>query len=165
MAALPHGPGLFSASLAGRWEWRGTTLVDALGHQIAAVRSDILVVGEERVLLEYSGPGHRFRMRATTGLGEVTTVRQEGWGNRKLVADCNGRSYTLLASREPRRREIFSPAGLVAVVRPRGQERVEIVDSPGYTTTAPLMDEVLLSWACVLVDAASNHRKHSTRAW
>ncbi|WKD58905.1 hypothetical protein [Corynebacterium caspium] len=158
MSNRPYGPGLFSASEVGKWEWRGNVLVDALGHQIAAVRSDVLVVGEERILIEYSHSALKFRIRATTGNGEISTVRQRGISLKDLDADCAGRKYTLTrTSLWSKERVINSDSGLVAIVRPLPCGNVEILDKPGETAITPLVDAVFLSWACVLADAAVRH--------
>ncbi|WP_336884588.1 hypothetical protein [Corynebacterium renale] len=49
----------------------------------------------------------------------------------------------------------------MAVVRPLISGRVEIVDQPGVTATAPFIDAVFLSWGCVLADSPLTHPRQA----
>ncbi|MCF4006200.1 hypothetical protein L1O03_03270 [Corynebacterium uropygiale] len=138
----------------GIWTWSGNDLIDQQGGIVASVISDVIYLGEERLLIESSpGPWH-FRARATTGEGEVYTLIQNSLSVARLSADCVGRRYTLERTSPWRKeRRILDASGApCAVVTPRVSGKVEVSDAVDYAPL-PLIDAVFLSWGCVLVDS------------
>lgn len=137
----------------GTWEWHGNELFDAQGVRLALVRSDVLYHGDERVLIEYS-PRGRFRVRATTSTGAVYTIVQRGLSVQRLLGACEGRSYELDRTTLWRKeRTISAGQKVVAVTRPRISGKMEIASAPGAgEQPLPVLDAIVLSWACVLVD-------------
>lgn len=157
---------LFSASEAGHWEWRGNVLFDANNQAIANVNTDVLIVGQHRLLIEHTPGTLRFRARATSNFGEVFTIYQPGLTLNSLEAQCGDRHYRLpRTSLWRKERAIYTAdGGLMAVVRPLISGRVEIVDQPGVTATAPFIDAVFLSWGCVLADSPLTHPRQARPA-
>lgn len=147
--------GIFSEPSSGKWVWEGNALYDPVGKMIAEVRTDLIYVGGERLLVEYSPGPFRFRARATSANGDVFTLWQVGYTVNKLAADCAGRSYTLeRISMWRKERRILTAEGMpAATVRPLVSGKVEISDDTDETPL-PTVDAVFLTWACVLVDAA-----------
>lgn len=138
----------------GKWIWVGNDLIDQQGGVVASVISDVIYLGEERLLIESSpGPWH-FRARATSGDGEVFTLIQKSLTVSQLVADCAGRKYRLerISAWRKERRIINESGQLCAHVCPRVSGKVEVSDAPEYATM-PLKDAVFLTWGCVLVDS------------
>ncbi|WP_370513874.1 hypothetical protein [Corynebacterium sp. zg331] len=141
------------AVAAGRWVWRGNELIDANGHMIASVRSDVLHCGEERLLIE-SSAGPRFRARATSTSGEVLTIAQAGFTVHRLRARCAEREYELARSSPWRKqRLILSEGAALVVVRPLMSGCVEVEEAPDAPRAIASLDAMFLSWACVLVDS------------
>lgn len=139
---------------AGPWFWEGNELLDAHRNLVAAVRSDVIFFGSERLLVE-SEPGPiQFRARATTGDGRVFTLAQNGFTVGTLYADCAGRLYELSRTSIWRKERtiIDASGGMVARVRPLISGRVELHAGPTYDDLPPI-DAVFLSWGCVLVDS------------
>ncbi|MDO5513257.1 hypothetical protein [Corynebacterium sp.] len=138
----------------GPWFWEGNELFDARRELLATVRSDVILFGDDRLLVE-SEPGPiQFRARATTGDGRVFTLAQNGFTVSILHADCAGREYTLRRSSIWRKeRAIYNAWGeIVARVRPLISGRVELHAGPTADELPPI-DAVFLSWGCVLVDS------------
>ncbi len=138
----------------GPWTWEGNELLDACRNRVAAVRSDVIFLGSERLLVE-SDPGPiQFRARATTGDGRVFTLAQNGLTVGTLSADCDGRLYELRRTSIWRKERIIldTAGGVVARVRPLISGRVELHAGPAYDDLPPI-DAVFLSWGCVLVDS------------
>lgn len=147
--------GIFTNPPAEMWVWEGNELYDSLGKMIAEVRTDVIYVAGERLLVEYSPGPFRFRARATSANGDVFTLWQAGYTVSKLAADCAGRSYRLdRTSAWRKERRILDPQGqLVATVRPLVSGKVEITDHTA-AGDLPTVDTVFLTWGCVLVDSA-----------
>lgn len=138
----------------GIWTWSGNALIDQRGGVVASVISDVIYLGEDRLLVESSpGPWH-FRARATTGEGEIYTLAQTSLSIARLSADCVGRRYTLERTSPWRKeRRILDASGQpCAVITPRVSGKVEVSDTPEFQPL-PLIDAVFLSWGCVLVDS------------
>lgn len=141
------------------WLWHANELHDNHGGLLAVVRSDVIYTDDERILVEYSPGPLRFSCRATTADGEVITVRQPGLTISRLDAHCGDRTYELARRTIWRKeREIRLPdpntgsSRVAVVVRPKSSGDVEVVDGEG-SDLMPLRDAIVLSWACVLVDA------------
>ncbi|WP_454044904.1 hypothetical protein [Corynebacterium sp. Marseille-Q2516] len=138
---------------ASTWVWEGNELIDApSGEVLASVRSDVLHIGDERILIEHSAaaPMTRFWARATTSSGQVLTIAQDGLTVAQLRARCADRDYTLVRTSLWRTQRVVrdGQGREVAHVRPLISGRVEfIAEHPR------LLDAVFLSWGCVLVDA------------
>ncbi|RSZ62431.1 hypothetical protein EAH68_09850 [Corynebacterium hylobatis] len=138
----------------GPWTWEGNELFDAHRSRLAAVRSDVIIFDSERLLIESEPGPFQFRARATTGDGRVFTLVQSRMTVSTLLADCDGRRYTLQRSSVWRKaRHIIDADGdIVARVRPLISGRVEFHPGPAVADL-PLVDAVFLSWGCVLVDS------------
>ncbi|QGU01609.1 hypothetical protein CKALI_03630 [Corynebacterium kalinowskii] len=136
-----------------RWTWIGNELFDSPGRLLATVRSDVIDVDGDRLLIECSpGPLH-FRARATSTNGEVFTVSQRGFTVSTLIASCGNASYILERTSVWRKeRCIRGASGPLAYVRPMISGKVEMVGTD-LADTLPDMHAVFLSWACVLVDS------------
>ncbi|AIG64500.1 hypothetical protein CATYP_07775 [Corynebacterium atypicum] len=135
------------------WVWHGNELVGPVGR-LAQVRSDVVYVADERALVEYER-GRRFRMRATATSGDVFTVVQRGLTVSRLAACCQGRDYDVdRVSVWRKERRVFSHGKEVGQILPRISGKVEIL-GPIVAGEVPLIDAVVISWACVLVDASS----------
>lgn len=146
--------GIFTEPSTGKWVWEGNELFDTRGKVVAEVRTDVIYIGADRLLVEYSPGPFRFRVRATNGDGSIFTLTQSGYTVSKLVANCAGRRYVLERSSVWRKeRRIFDARGDVAVtVRPLASGKVEVLDGP-VQAKLPTMDAVFLTWGCVLVDS------------
>ncbi|AGF73070.1 hypothetical protein [Corynebacterium halotolerans] len=145
--------GFFSEQGRGRWTWEGNELVDARGDVIAAVRSDVIILGSERLLIESTPGPLQFRARATTGDGAIFTLSQAGMTVGTLTANCDGRDYLLKRTSLWRKeRAIIGSDGVTATVRPLISGKVEVYDGP-HTASMPAIDAVFLTWGCVLVDS------------
>ncbi len=154
MADMSERAGIFSDDgNRGLWVWRGNELVDAHGDVIAVVRSDVIFLGQDRLLIEsVPGPLH-FRARATTGDGRIFTLGQNGMTVGVLNANCDGRRYELKRTSPWRKqRVIVNRAGVAATVRPLISGKVEVQSGP-VDNELPLIDAVFLTWGCVLVDS------------
>lgn len=150
---MPDKAGFFSEQPRGRWVWEGNELVDARGDTIAVVRSDVIILGSDRLLVESTPGPIQFRARATTGDGRIFTLGQAGMTVNHLAADCDGRPYSLRRTSLWRKeRAIANSEGVTAVVRPLISGKVEVHDGP-RSTGMPLIDAVFLTWGCVLVDS------------
>lgn len=139
---------------AGPWVWEGNELFDAQRGRVAAVRSDVIIFDSERLLIESEPGPFQFRARATTSDGRVFTLTQSGMTVSTLLADCDGRRYTLQRSSIWRKaRHILDASGaIIARVKPLISGRVEF-HPVGRCEDLPLADAVFLSWGCVLVDS------------
>ncbi len=145
--------GFFSEQPRSRWLWQGNELLDARGDVIAVVRSDVIILGRERLLVESTAGPMQFRARATTGDGRIFTLGQAGMTVNTLIASCDGRDYTLRRRSLWRKERLISHAeGVTAIVRPLISGRVEVHDGP-YSADMPTLDAVFLTWGCVLVDS------------
>ncbi|MGD7002855.1 hypothetical protein [Corynebacterium halotolerans] len=146
--------GIFTDPSSGKWVWEGNQLFDQLGTMIAEVRTDVIYVGQERLLVEYSPGPFRFRARATSANGDVFTLSQAGYTVNKLEADCAGRRYVLERISMWRKERRIRTAGgkQAAVVRPMVSGKVEVSDDPA-DEQLPTVDAVFLTWGCVLVDS------------
>ncbi|WIM67073.1 hypothetical protein QP027_08035 [Corynebacterium breve] len=146
--------GIFTGGTGGKWVWEGNELFDAHTNPIALVRSDVLLVGEQRLLIEYSpGPQH-FVVRATSVDGTLYRVSQKGFTVSQLEGECDGRHYALNRNRWwSKQRNIVNDWGdIVATVNPLISGRVEVLDGPAIDDV-PTLDLVFLTWALVLVDS------------
>lgn len=136
------------------WVWVGNELFDTQRDIVARVRSDVIFFDSERLLIESEPGPFQFRARATTGDGRVFTLAQAGMTVAVLLADCDGRKYTLRRTSVWRKaRHILDADGdIVAHVRPLISGRLEFHPGPAFADL-PLIDAVFLSWCCVLVDS------------
>lgn len=135
------------------WTWTGNELHDRAGRLIATVRSDVIDVAGDRLLIESSPGPFQFRARATTTHGEVFTVRQRGFTISTLIANCGKPSYILERTSVWRKeRCIRGASGPLAYVRPMVSGKVEMLGTE-LAEKLPELHAVFLSWACVLVDS------------
>ncbi|WP_080793903.1 hypothetical protein [Corynebacterium pacaense] len=147
--------GIFGAHAQEIWVWMGNELFDDNGGVIAEVRSDVLYVAHERMLIESTRGSMKFRCRATTAGGEVYTITQESFTVSELHASCGQRSYTLRRVSPWRKERVIDNTGVeVARVRPMTSGRVEFQVGTVGDEKLPFIDAVFLSWGCVLVDSA-----------
>lgn len=152
--------GIFGSHAQEMWVWMGNELFDDNGNVIADVRSDVLYVANERMLIESTPGSMRFRCRATTAGGEVYTMRQESFTVSELNASCGVRDYTLRRVSLWRKMRIIENGGVeVARVRPMTSGRVEFLVGTVGDEKLPFVDAVFLSWGCVLVDSAVRRPK------
>lgn len=142
------------------WTWTGNELRDELGGPIAYVRSDVIIAGEERLLVE-STPGiFGFRARVTSKAGQVFTVHQRGITVGRLVGRCGPKSYDLQrVSVWRKERVIYGARGPVMRIRPLISGKVQVVGEE-FADDIPNLDAVFLSWACVLVDSPVRRPKY-----
>lgn len=147
--------GIFGVQTQENWVWLGNELFDESNEIIADVRSDVLYVAKERLLIESTPGPMKFRCRATTSGGSVFTIAQESFSVAELVARCGSRTY-LLRRVSPWRKERIITNGReeVARMRPMTSGRVEFQVGTAGEDKLPFVDAVFLSWGCVLVDSA-----------
>lgn len=147
--------GIFGSHTEETWVWLGNELFDESGEVIADVRSDVLYVDRERLLIESTPSTMRFRCRATLSGGEVYTMTQSSFSVGELTAVCGRRTY-LLKRVSPWRKEraIINNGVEVARLRPMTSGKVEFIVGAADNDALPFVDAVFLSWACVLVDSA-----------
>ena len=149
--------GLFADESPDRWVWADGYLRDGHGDVIAMMSAGVIHTADDRILVERSAPGLRFRCRATLSGGDVYTVAQQGLTVRRLTGYCAGTRYTLRRrSLFGTHRDIIGPTGIVASTHPDLRGGLEIFDGPRHTDL-PTVHGVVLSWACVLVDAAERN--------
>ena len=87
--------GIFTGGGEGTWVWRGNELLDSNSVHIAHVRSDVLIMGRKRLLIESTpGPRH-FTVRATADDGTLYTITQQSFTVSQLAARCDDRPYSL----------------------------------------------------------------------
>ncbi|MDU0479254.1 hypothetical protein QVA66_08385 [Staphylococcus chromogenes] len=142
------------------WTWTGNELRDELGTLIAHVRADVIIVGEERLLIESTPGTLGFRARATSKSGQVFIVHQRGLTVHRLVARCGKNSYDLQRENIWRKeRVIFGARGPLVRVKPLISGKVKVV-ADEYVDDLPNLDAVFLSWACVLVDCPVRRPKY-----
>ncbi len=147
--------GIFGAHAQETWVWLGNELFDDAGEIIADVRSDVLYVAKERLLIESTPGPMKFRCRATTSGGEVYTITQESFSVAELTATCGNRSYELSRVSPWRKKRVITNGGVkVASMRPMTSGRVEFHVGTAGDEKLPFVDAVFLSWGCVLVDSA-----------
>ncbi|MCK7675120.1 hypothetical protein [Corynebacterium pygosceleis] len=149
--------GLFVEEPSGHWIWADGYLRDGHGDIIAMMSAGVIHTEDDNILIERSAPGLRFRCRATLSGGEVYTVVQQGLTVRRLTAYCAGTHYTL------RRRSLFGvdrdiigPGGVIASTHPDLRGALEVHDGPRHTDLT-MLEGIVLSWACVLVDAVEHN--------
>ncbi|WP_257160507.1 hypothetical protein [Corynebacterium cystitidis] len=150
----PNKAGIFTGGGEGKWVWRGNELFDANSVLIAHVRSDVLIMGRKRLLVEYTpGPRH-FTVRATADDGTLYTITQQGFTVGQLAGRCDDRPYSLNRVRWwSKEREILDAAGaVVARAQPLISGMVEVIDEPAIDDV-PTLDLVFLTWGLVLVDS------------
>ncbi|MEJ5998498.1 hypothetical protein [Corynebacterium sp. H130] len=136
-----------------RWTWTGNELHDSAGHLVATVRSDVIDLDGDRLLIESTPGPFRFRARATTTNGEVFTVSQRSFTVNTLVAQCGPSGYILERTSIWRKERVIRDAiGDLAYVRPMVSGKVEMVGTE-LANKLPDLHAVFLSWACVLVDS------------
>ncbi|STC68557.1 hypothetical protein [Corynebacterium pilosum] len=146
--------GIFTGGGEGTWVWRGNELLDSNSVHIAHVRSDVLIMGRKRLLIESTpGPRH-FTVRATADDGTLYTITQQSFTVSQLAARCDDRPYSLnRVNWWSKEREILNAAGHVAArVKPLISGKVEVVDGPAIDEV-PTLDLVFLTWGLVLVDS------------
>lgn len=152
--------GIFGAHAQETWVWLGNELFDETGEIIADVRSDVLYVAQERLLIESTPGPMRFRCRATTSDGSVYTITQESFSVGELSARCGDRSYELKRTSPWRKERVIINGGVeVARMRPMTSGRVEFHVGTAGEEKLPFVDAVFLSWGCVLVDSAVRRPK------
>lgn len=152
--------GIFGRHAEETWVWQGNELFDGSGAVISDVRSDVLYVADERLLIESTPGTMKFRCRATLSGGEVYTVMQESFTVADLKAICGKRTYELKRVSPWRKERIISNNGLeVARMRPMTSGKVEFIVGTAGEDALPFVDAVFLSWACVLVDSAVRRPK------
>ena len=152
--------GIFGAHTRETWAWLGNELFDESGEIIADVRSDVLYVAHERLLIESTPGAMRFRCRATTSDGSVYTITQESFSVSELVARCGDRVYELRRVSPWRKERMITNGGVeVARMRPMTSGRVEFQVGTAGEEKLPFVDAVFLSWGCVLVDSAVRRPK------
>lgn len=135
------------------WSWTGNELFDSAGRLIATVRSDVIDVEGDRLLIESSPGPLQFRARATTTNGQVFTVSQRGFTVSTLVAQCGSSGYVLERTSVWRKERVIRDAtGTLAVVRPMVSGKVDIIGTE-LADKLPDLHAIFLSWACVLVDS------------
>ncbi|QMV84927.1 hypothetical protein HW450_11410 [Corynebacterium hindlerae] len=136
-----------------RWTWTGNELHDSTGLLLATVRSDVIDIEGDRLLIESSPGPLRFRARATSTNGDVYTVYQRGFTVSTLVANCGDTSYALERTSVWRKERVIRGArGVLAHVRPMISGKVELIGTE-RAEILPTVHAVFLSWACVLVDS------------
>ncbi|MEZ2188680.1 hypothetical protein [Corynebacterium sp. CCM 9204] len=151
--------GLFAEESPNHWVWADGYLRDGHGNIIAMMSAGVIHTSGERILIERSAPGLRFRCRATLSGGEVYTVVQTGFTVRRLAAYCSGTRYTLRRrSFFGTDRDIIGPYGVVARTHPDHRGSLSVFDGPRHTDL-PMFPGIVLSWACVLVDAVEHNVK------
>ena len=147
--------GIFGDHTRETWVWLGNELFDESGEIIADVRSDVLYVANERLLIESTPGTMRFRCRATTSDGSVFTINQQSFSVSELVARCGPRRYELRRVSPWRKERVILNGGVeVARMRPMTSGRVEFHVGSADGDKLPFVDAVFLSWGCVLVDSA-----------
>ncbi|WP_151640840.1 hypothetical protein [Corynebacterium sp. 11A] len=136
------------------WVWDENELLDRDDLLIAHVRSDVIYVDGQRLLVEYTPGTTSFSFRATAADGEMMCVRQSGFTITSLEAECGDRRYKLdRCSVWRKERAITTSDGAIAAfTRPWVSGRVEIENGPAHAEI-PLIDAVVLTWACVVVDS------------
>lgn len=139
------------------WVWEDNVLRDQQKQVVALVRADVIFVGEHRLLVESTpGPLH-FRFRATAENGEMITMRQTGFTVHSLEANCGDRHYTLQRNSPLRKERTIERGGqVVAKVSPY-RTTLGVYD----ITDFPLLDAVVLTWGCVLVDVPARNMRIS----
>lgn len=166
------------------WQWNGSTLRDARGTDLAWVRDGVLTItgalsGEParpdtlfdvETSLDGTNTSPRFFLRARPRFGRSTDygaaprveVLQVGLTVTRLRATCGDARYLLERSAIfGKQRRIMALGGQdgsmlgceVARVTPRGRG-LEISAANGERCTLPHADAVVLSYSCLLVDAA-----------
>lgn len=147
--------GIFGDHAEETWVWLGNELFDESGTIIADVRSDVLYVADERLLIESTPAAMRFRCRATLSGGEVYTISQSSLTVADLNAVCGARRYVLRRVSPWRKERAITNNGVeVARVRPMTSGKVEFIVGTAGDEHLPFVDAVFLSWGCVLVDSA-----------
>ena len=137
----------------GAWRWVGDELVDERGAVVARESNDVLVVAEQRLLIERLSSRFSVKVRATAGDGRIFLAAQDGLTVRTLAASCDGRAYELVRRKSvARARTIRAQGRPVAVVRPT-RAGVSIGEAdPEEPTGMPAVDAAFLSGVCRLVD-------------
>ncbi|MBI9000974.1 hypothetical protein M0E87_03625 [Corynebacterium sp. CCM 9185] len=149
--------GLFAAESPDHWVWADGYLRDGHGDVIAMMSAGVIHTVDDRILVERSAPGLRFRCRATLSGGEVYTVLQQGLTVRRLTGYCAGTRYTLRRRSLFRTdRDIIGPTGIVASTHPDLRGALKVFDGPRHADL-PMIQGIVLSWACVLVDAVEHN--------
>ncbi|EOA63536.1 hypothetical protein J433_13662 [Corynebacterium glutamicum MT] len=152
--------GIFGSHTEETWVWLGNELFDESGEVIADVRSDVLYVDRERLLIESTPGTMRFRCRATLSGGEVYTMTQNSFTVGDLTAACGRRTYSLKRVSPWRKERLITNNGVeVARLRPMTSGKVEFIVGTADSEALPFVDAVFLSWACVLVDSAVRRPK------
>ncbi|ALC06438.1 hypothetical protein CDES_10305 [Corynebacterium deserti GIMN1.010] len=152
--------GIFGRHAEETWVWLGNELFDESGKVIADVRSDVLYVAQERLLIESTPGTMRFRCRATLSGGQVYTMTQSSFSVRSLTALCGSRRYELKRVSPWRKERTITNNGVeVARVRPMTSGKVEFIVGTAGEDALPFVDAVFLSWACVLVDSSVRRPK------
>lgn len=149
-----------TASSTGVWIWRGDQLHDHRGTVIADVRTDVIRVGTERLLIEVSAGPMQFRARATTQDGRVFTMRQRGWTVDSIAANCAGAEYRLNRVRAWRkdRRITLADGRVAARTQARLNGTLEVHDGAAIDDL-PRIDAVFLTWGCVLIDLPARNTR------
>lgn len=151
---MTNKAGIFSDAKGDNWVWEGNELYDSHKSLIAQVRSDVLIMGQRRLLIEYSPGPQFFTVRATSDDGKLYRMVQQGFTVSHLQAHCDGRTYTLDRTNWwSKQREIVNSANhTVATVRPLISGKVEVMDGPAIDES-PSLDLIFMTWGLVLVDS------------
>lgn len=82
-------------------------LYDSRGHSLATVRSDVIYVDGQNLLVERAEGARSFRARATSTTGLARTVVQTSLTVSKLVGRCGDNTYVLQRTNPWRRERII----------------------------------------------------------
>lgn len=134
------------------FRWVDNQLLDPDGRIIASVTTEVLKIGNDRLLIESSqGTLVGFRVRATSASGAVYTMGKRGVTVQILEANCDGRSYVLQRTNPWRRaRKLLDAEGnFLASLKARvsGELEIELFDA----ALNPI-DTAFITYACALVD-------------
>lgn len=113
--------GIFGSHTEETWVWLGNELFDESGEVIADVRSDVLYVDRERLLIESTPGTMRFRCRATLSGGEVYTMTQNSFTVGDLTAVCGRRTYSLKRVSPWRKERLITNNGVEVAASPDDQ--------------------------------------------